>query len=127
MLPTQAQWRYAAQGDDGRHYPWGNEWDNTHCNHNVNRQGIGKTTPVQQFEGRGDSPFGVVDMAGNVWEWCLTEYVGKKNDVNSTATERVLHGGSWNSFNYGSFRCDNNLRHFPSYRDYGIGFRLSRT
>jgi len=69
MLPTEDQWQYAAQGDDGRTYPWGNEWNRDLCNNNVDKKGIGKTTPVTQYEGKGDSPFGVVDMSGNVWEW----------------------------------------------------------
>ena len=92
MLPTEAQWQYAAQGDDGRAYPWGERWDGRRCNNG--EDGIGTTTPVRQYEGKGDSPFGVVDMAGNVWEWCLTDYDDGTNDMNSDATSRVLRGGS---------------------------------
>ncbi|MCB9450521.1 MAG: SUMF1/EgtB/PvdO family nonheme iron enzyme [Anaerolineaceae bacterium] len=95
LLPTEAQWQYAAQGVDGRLYPWGNEWDAGRCN--TYESGIGKTTPVRQYEGKGDSPFGVVDMAGNAGEWCLTDYDNQTNDFNSNANMRVVRGGSWGS------------------------------
>lgn len=127
MLPTEDQWQYAAQGDDGRDYPWGKQWDASRCNNNVDSKGIGKTTPVRQYEGKGNSPFGVVDMAGNVWEWCLTDYGNETNDINSVATYRVLRGGSWNLNYTGVFRCDDRLRASPrDWINYG-GFRISRS
>ena len=82
LLPTEQQWQFAAQGDEGRDYPWGSGWNRDLCNNNVDKKGIGKTTPVTQYEGKGDSPFGVVDMAGNVWEWCLTEHESGSNGIN---------------------------------------------
>jgi formylglycine-generating enzyme required for sulfatase activity len=122
MLPTEAQWQYAAQGTDGRTYPWGDEWDAARCN--TSESGLGKTTPVRQYEGRGDSPFGVVDLAGNVWEWCLTDYEKNTNDVHSPATRRVLRGGAWFNILVGAraaFRSN-----FPSNLRYDfIGFRVS--
>jgi len=131
MLPTEDQWQYAAQGDDGRAYPWGPKWDASRCNNSVDSKGIGKTTTVRQYEGAdgrpsGDSPFGVVDMAGNVREWCLTDYDTKTNDINSNITNRVLRGGSWYDYNADNFRCD--YRNWSSPHDRGdfIGFRLSR-
>jgi formylglycine-generating enzyme required for sulfatase activity len=125
MLPTEAQWQYAAQGTDGREYPWGKQWDASRCNNNVDSKGIGKTSPVRQYEGKGDSPFGVVDMAGNVWEWCLTDYENKTNDVNSDATLRVLRGGSWVNYGTDRFRCDYRDWYVPHGRDDFIGFRIS--
>ena len=125
-LPTEAQWQYAAQGDDGRAYPWGNEWDADRCNHNVGGQGIRKTTPVQQYEGKGDSPFGVVDMAGNVWEWCLTDWDNRTDDMHSVARFRVLRGGSWNISLTVHFRCDYRDWYFPDFRYNVRGFRLAR-
>lgn len=64
-LPTEAQWQRAAQGDDGREYPWGHGFDETRCN--TVESAIGRTTPVTQYP-NGASPFGVLDMSGNVWE-----------------------------------------------------------
>lgn len=125
MLPTEAQWQYAAQSSAGRAYPWGNEWDGSRCNNNVGKKGIGKTTPVRQYEGKGDSPFGVVDMAGNVWEWCLTDYDSQTNDMNSDTTNRVLRGGSWDNYNADYFRCDFRVRDVPHGGYSILGFRLS--
>ncbi|MDQ7023987.1 MAG: SUMF1/EgtB/PvdO family nonheme iron enzyme [Anaerolineae bacterium] len=127
MLPTEEQWQYAAQGDDGRAFPWGKQWNRDLCNNNVDKKGIGKTTAVMQYEGKGDSPFGVVDMSGNVWEWCLTDYKKKTNDINSDANRRVLRGGSWGDGNAGGFRCDCRLFWYPRGRNDGVGFRLSRS
>jgi len=61
-LPTEIEWQYAAQGTDGRKYPWGSKFDSTRCNN-----GLGRTTPVDAFP-NGRSPFGVEDMIGNVWQ-----------------------------------------------------------
>ena len=82
-LPTEVEWQYAAQGTDGRKYPWGNMFDSTKCNWSV-----GVTTPVAAFPS-GRSPFGVLDLIGNVWQ--LT------NDVynNGTFIFGMLRGGSY--------------------------------
>jgi formylglycine-generating enzyme required for sulfatase activity len=125
MLPTEEQWQYAAQGDDGRGYPWGKVWDCAKCNDSVKPCDSKGTTPVRQYEGKGDSFFGVVDMAGNVWEWCLTDYDNKTNDVNSLANSRVLRGGSWDFDRAGYFRCDNRGGYFPHNWSNSRGFRLA--
>lgn len=106
ILPTEAQWQRAAQGDDGRDYPWGEEWDASLCNNNVGKRGIGKTTAVTTYQGKGDSPFGVVDMSGNVWEWCLTDYENRTDKIHIISAHRVLRGGSWDDGKSGDFRCD---------------------
>jgi len=126
MLPTEAQWQYAAQGDTGWAYPWGDEWDCQRCNNSVIPCNSNVTTPVRQYEGedKGDSPFGVVDMSGNVWEWCLTDYDNHTNDVNSNANRRVLRGGSWGNGNTVSFRVDVRGRNYPDDRDFFWGFRV---
>lgn len=126
MLPTEDQWQYAAQGDDGRTYPWGNEWDCTRCNNSVKPCQSQVTTPVQQYEGKGDSPFGVVDMAGNVWEWCLTDYDQKTNEVNGEARTRVVRGGGWFYFSKADCRCNFRYGDLP-YCCYNFrGFRIAR-
>ncbi len=126
MLPTEEQWQYAAQGDDGRAYPWGNHWNRNLCNNDVDHRGIDKTTPVDDYEGTGDSPFGVVDMAGNIWEWCLTDWKNKSDNIYKNATLRILRGGSFYDDNKDVFRCDYRFQGLPVTRAASFGFRVCR-
>ncbi|MEO8394312.1 MAG: SUMF1/EgtB/PvdO family nonheme iron enzyme, partial [Chloroflexota bacterium] len=63
-LPTEEEWQFAAQGSEGRRYPWGDDWQPTFCNH----VHFGGTAPVKQFP-QGRTPSGIYDLCGNVWEW----------------------------------------------------------
>ncbi len=126
MLPTEQQWQRAAQGDDGRAYPWGSDWDCQRCNNSVSPCDSSATTPVTQYAGRhkGDSFFGVVDMAGNVWEWCLTAYASGETGLDGTDV-RVLRGGSWWNGDTDGFRCDSRDGGIPHNWNHGRGFRLA--
>jgi formylglycine-generating enzyme required for sulfatase activity len=128
MLPSEQQWQRAAQGDDGRSYPWDNTWDGGRCNNDVSREGYGKTTSVTYYEGRdkGDSYFGVVDMAGNVWEWCRSAFNYDADSIYDT-NFRTLRGGSWGGFITREFRADYSVGGEPNRRgpDWGFRFALS--
>lgn len=102
-LPTEAEWEKAASWDEKggkkQTWPWGDEWNAERCN--TKEGGPGETTPVGQYSPAGDSPLGVADMAGNVWEWCqgfLKPYPYKADDGREdleASGRRVLRGGSW--------------------------------
>lgn len=129
MLPTEDQWQRAAQGHDGRAYPWGHKWNSNRCNNSVDVISD-KTTPVTQYEAsgnrtKGNSASGMVDMAGNVWEWCLTGYDDRENDIIRTC-DRVRRGGSWFDKDPNLFRCDSRFGDKPDLRTDGWGFRLAR-
>jgi formylglycine-generating enzyme required for sulfatase activity len=90
-LPTEQQWQRAAQGNDHRDYPWGNEWQASRANTLESK--IGRTTPVEKYA-LGRSPFQVYDMAGNLQQWCLNDYA--LNTITSPAgTDKVIRGGAW--------------------------------
>ena len=90
-LPREQEWQRAAVGDTGWSYPWGNELDETRANY-ANR--VGKVSVVGSFPA-GQSPFGVMDMIGNLWEWCLTTWGNDSTDLNGY-TYRVYRGSAWN-------------------------------
>lgn len=92
-LPSELQWQRAAQGDDNRRYPYGKHFDPKRCN--TRESGIGAPTAVDTYP-NGKSPFGVLDMQGNVWEWCLTEWQTDELHLEGN-NPRVLRGGAWSS------------------------------
>lgn len=104
-LPTRGQWLYAAQGSDMRAYPWGNTWDCVKCNNSVFPCSSTGATPVRKFEGIGDSPFGVIDMTGNLWEWC-TNKTFESLDFYDSGKRITLCGGWWDYGNPSFFRLD---------------------
>jgi formylglycine-generating enzyme required for sulfatase activity len=128
-LPTEAQWEKAARGTEGRAFPWGQKWDEAKM---VNKStSNGKTSPVGSYP-ESSSPYGVMDMAGNAWEWVADGYDEKfytrgvkTNPFNSPVPsgKGVIRGGSWNNAEMAQFRVANRCWFYPDNGYTVNGFR----
>lgn len=130
-LPTEAEWERAARGGDERNFPWGNERDAGRANLKGGKDGFSAVAPVGRFP-KGASPFGALDMAGNVWEWVSDRYgvnsYRKMVKHNPSGPEkgntRVVRGASWGSPLLWA-RVSNRYSRKPTYRNNKIGFRCA--
>jgi formylglycine-generating enzyme required for sulfatase activity len=127
-LPTEWEWQWAAQGPDRRAYPWGNAYIKGHAN--IDEKGSGiiggayleKTTPVGSYP-KGASPYGVLDMSGNVSECCLNEYPDTGKTDTSGDANRIDRGGSWQE-NTSTVRTDYRIVSPPGNKGWDAGFRV---
>lgn len=120
-LPAEWEWQWAAAGNTGQDYPWGDEW----CPARVNCEGagIGRTVMAGSYP-LSRSLFGVDDMAGNIWQWCLSAY-DQSNDIALLSDQtRVLRGGSWLENPRYVRSSMRDYRASPGGRYYHFGFRV---
>jgi len=106
-LPSEAEWEKAACWDasvgQSRRYPWGNAFDEKKCNISSASSNSSKLMPVDHYIPRGNSPYGLVDMSGNVWEWTNTIYrlypyrVDANLERYSEEEDRIIRGGAYTS------------------------------
>ncbi|MGB8166318.1 MAG: SUMF1/EgtB/PvdO family nonheme iron enzyme [Chthoniobacteraceae bacterium] len=139
-LPTEAEWEYSARGVDGRIFPWGDKLDAGFLANFADKRtnfvwrdvniddGFAETAPVGSFP-KGASPFGIEDLAGNVFEWCFDcfeDYKGKERTNprgSTTGPKRNYRGGSWKS-RAASLRATARAFNLPDYSSNDVGFRV---
>jgi formylglycine-generating enzyme required for sulfatase activity len=109
-LPTKLEWEAAARGTDGLLYPWGEDFEMNNCS--SLDAGSMSSTPIGSFP-NGASPFGLLDMVGNVWQW-TTDFIDD---------EVIIKGGCWMDSSWG-LRTNRDLLADPNLRTNNTGFRI---
>jgi formylglycine-generating enzyme required for sulfatase activity len=144
-LPSEAQWEYTCRAGTNTRYWWGDDWDPTRANGAQLFEGA-RTSPVGHYGDKGENPFHLSDMIGNVWEWCADSWTEQLKDLppdgrpygpqrtrarnqqnhEGNSSRRALRGGSWFS-NPRILRSAVRNGGGPGIRGDFVGFRLSRT